>query len=108
VRNGSLYPAPYTASILPGITRDTIITLAHERGIPVKEMDLPREMLYVADELFFCGTAVEVTPIRSVDRIAVGTGKPGPITKDLQAVYMSAVSGKLPDKQEWLYHVGED
>ena len=108
VRNGTLYTTPYTASILPGITRDTIITLAHERGIPVKEMDLPREMLYVADELFFCGTAVEVTPIRSVDRIAVGTGKPGPITKDLQAVYMSAVSGKLPDKQEWLYHVGED
>jgi branched-chain amino acid aminotransferase len=108
VRNGTLYTPPLVAAILPGITRDTIMQLARERGLTVVEGDLPREMLYVSDELFFCGTAVEITPIRSVDRIPVGTGKPGPITKDLQAAYMAAVSGKMPDKQDWLYHVGAD
>src|SRR5262245_55613171 len=99
VRNGTIYTPPLVAAILPGITRDTIIQLARERGLNVVEGDLPREMLYVSDELFFAGTAVEITPIRSVDRIPVGNGKPGPITKDLQAAYMAVVSGKVPEKQ---------
>jgi branched-chain amino acid aminotransferase len=108
VRNGTLYTPPLVAAILPGITRDTIITIARERGLRVEETDLPREMLYVADELFFCGTAVEVTPVRSVDRLPVGNGKPGPITRDIQTAYMAAVTGQMPGKQDWLYHVGED
>jgi branched-chain amino acid aminotransferase len=108
LRNGTLYTPPLVAAILPGITRDAIITLARERGLTVVETDLPREMLYVADELFFCGTAVEVTPIRSVDRVPVGSGKPGPITRDIQQAYMAAVTGQMPDKKDWLYYVGED
>jgi branched-chain amino acid aminotransferase len=108
VRNGTLYTPPLVAAILPGITRDAIITLAREKGLTVVETDLPREMLYVADELFFCGTAVEVTPIRSVDRVPVGNGKPGPITRDIQQAYMAAVTGKVPEKKDWLYYVGED
>ena len=108
VRNGTLYTPPLVAAILPGITRDTIIALARERGLTVVETDMPREMLYVADELFFCGTAVEVTPVRSVDRVPVGTGKPGPVTRDIQQAYLAAVTGQMPDKQDWLYHVGED
>jgi len=100
VRNGVLYTPPLVAAILPGITRDTIIQLARERGLTVVEGDLPREMLYVSDELFFVGTAVEITPIRSVDRIPVGTGTPGPVTRDLQTAYMNVVTGKDPAKKE--------
>jgi branched-chain amino acid aminotransferase len=107
VRDGKLFTAPLSNSILPGITRDTIVTLARERGYTVHEAEIPRESLYIADELFFCGTAVEVTPIRSVDRITVGTGKPGPITLELQDAYMSTVTGKSPDTKGWLYPVAD-
>ncbi len=95
----------YTPSILPGITRDTVITLARERSCPTLEADLPREMLYVADELFFTGTAAEVTPIRSVDRVLVGDGKPGPITRALQEAYGELVRGAREDTRGWLHAV---
>lgn len=108
VRDGRLWTSPLSSSILPGITRDTIVTLARELGIPVTEAQIPREALYIADELFFCGTAVEVTPIRSVDRISIGAGKPGPVTKRLQEAYMATVTGKTADSKGWLYPAGED
>ncbi len=81
VRDGVLYTPPVAASILPGITRATVITLAGELGIPVVEQVIPRAMLYVADEMFLCGTAAEITPVRSVDRITIGSGAIGPITR---------------------------
>jgi branched-chain amino acid aminotransferase len=102
VRDGVLYTAPLGAGILQGITRDTIMQLAHDRGLEVREQLLPREFLYVADELFFCGTAVEVTPIRSVDRMPIGDGKRGPITAMLQQDYMDTVRGRVPDRHRWL------
>jgi branched-chain amino acid aminotransferase len=102
--NGALYTPPLSASILPGITRDSIITLAGEMGLEVVEQFLPREMLYIADELFFTGSAVEVTPIISVDRIPIGIGKPGPITKELQGRYFAILSGKAEDKYGWMTH----
>lgn len=106
VREGTIYTPPLAASILPGITRDTMITLARERGLPVVETDLPREMLYVADEIFFTGTAAEVTPVRSVDRVPVGAGVPGPITRALQEAYLSLVGGRAEDVRGWLHPVG--
>jgi len=89
-------------SILAGITRDTVITLAHELGYTVREASIPREMLYLADELFFSGTAVEVSPITSVDKIPVGKGTVGPVTRALQKAYFSAVRGETPDTHRWL------
>ncbi len=103
--NGNLYTPPLSASILPGITRDSIITLAGEMGLEVVEQFLPREMLYIADELFFTGSAVEVTPINSVDKIPIGSGKPGPITKELQERYFAILSGGAEDKYGWVTHV---
>ncbi len=94
VKGGKLYTPPTGLSVLPGITRDTVITLAKERGYSVEEKLIPREALYIADELFFTGTAAEVTPIRSVDHITVGTGRRGPITEELQAAYLDAVEGR--------------
>jgi branched-chain amino acid aminotransferase len=105
VMNGALHTPPLGASILPGITRDSIITLADEMGLEVIEQSVPREMLYIADELFFTGSAVEVTPIRSVDKIWVGTGERGPITRELQERFFAIVSGKAEDKYGWLTHV---
>jgi branched-chain amino acid aminotransferase len=105
VREGSVYTPPLAASILPGITRDTVITLAREQGRTVIETDLPREALYTADELFFTGTAAEVTPIRSVDRIPIGTGRPGPVTRALQDAYLACVSGGVEDTHGWLHPV---
>ncbi|HOG29842.1 MAG TPA: branched-chain amino acid transaminase, partial [Vicinamibacterales bacterium] len=87
VRDNVIYTPPVAASILPGITRDSVITLARGLGYCVREEMLPREMLYVADEVFFVGTAVEITPVRSVDRIVVGAGHRGPVTKALQEAY---------------------
>lgn len=106
IRNGTIYTPPLSASILPGVTRDTIIALARERGYTVIESDLLREALYTADELLFTGTAAEVTPIRSVDRISTGAGKPGPVTKELQQAYLATATGKAEDTHGWLYHVG--
>lgn len=101
VRGGKLMTPPLMSSILPGITRDTILTLAREAGIPVVEERLSRGMLYTCDEIFFTGTAAEVTPVRSVDRIPVGEGRPGPITQQLQRAYLDLVTGKVEDRHGW-------
>jgi len=87
---------------LPGITRDAVVKLAEDLSIPVKESVIPREMLYIADEVFFVGTAVEVTPIRSVDHIQVGKGVAGPITRKLQEEFFAITSGTKPDRRNWL------
>ena len=102
VRQGKLFTTPLASSVLPGITRDSVIALAQEMGCTVIEQSLPREILYIADELFFCGTAAEVTPIRSVDRIIIGNGKPGPITRQLQERYLSIAEGRAEDRYGWL------
>jgi branched-chain amino acid aminotransferase len=102
VRHGVLQTAPLGNSVLPGITRDSILKLARELGIPVVEAGIPREMLYIADEAFFTGTAAEVTPIRSVDRIAVGNGDVGPVTRALQREFFGIVRGEMPDRFNWL------
>ena len=102
VRGGILYTSPLANSVLNGITRDAILTRARHFGIPIVEQALPRELLYIADEAFFTGTAAEVTPLRSVDRILVGDGKPGPITKQLAQEYFGIVNGTIPDRFNWL------
>lgn len=107
VRDNVLFTAPLASGILNGITRDSIIHIAHDLGYEVKEMQMPREFLYVADELFFCGTAAELTPIRSVDRLPVGEGKPGPITKAIQKEYLGIVRGEIADRHGWLTMVPE-
>ena len=101
IRDGKIYTAPTSLSILPGITRDAVITLARERGYEVEERQLPREALYVADELFFTGTAAEVTPIRSVDRYTIGAGRRGPITAELQQAFFDVVK-RGEDPHGWL------
>jgi branched-chain amino acid aminotransferase len=105
VRDGIINTTPIGNSVLAGITRDSVMTLAKEMGFEVREQVLPREMLYVADEVFFVGTAVEVTPIRSVDRIKVGRGRRGPITEALQQRYFEVVNGRIPDTHGWLQYV---
>ncbi|KPL19036.1 MAG: branched-chain amino acid aminotransferase [candidate division Zixibacteria bacterium SM23_81] len=105
VMNGSLLTPPLGASILPGITRDSVITLADEMGLKVIEQLIPREMLYIADELFFTGSAAEITPISSVDKIPVGSGTRGPITRELQERFFAIVSGNVEDKYGWLTSV---
>jgi len=99
---GTLYTPPLATSILPGITRDAITKIAQDLDIPFKEAVIPREMLYIADEVFFVGTAVEVTPIRSVDKIQVGKGVAGPITRRLQEEFFAITSGNKPDRHGWL------
>ena len=98
IRDGKIFTPPTSASVLPGITRDTAITLAKELNIEVAESRLPRESLYIADELFFTGTAAEVTPVRSVDGIQVGAGKRGPITEQIQSAFFDLISGEREDK----------
>jgi len=107
IRDGKVITPPLSSSVLPGITRDTVLQLARSLDIPVVESQIPREMLYIADELFFCGTAVEITPIRSVDRIVVGSGKRGPITERLQREFFAIVEGKAPDRFGWLTPVAQ-
>ncbi len=102
VRNGKLYTPTASASILAGITRDSIMTLARHSGLEVIEQDMPREILYMADEVFFTGTAAEITPVRSVDHIDVGDGVRGPITKQLQEQFFGIFSGATEDKWGWL------
>jgi len=102
VRDNVLFTSPLASGILNGITRDSIKRIAQDLGYEVREQVLPREMLYIADELFFTGTAAEITPIRSVDRLVVGEGKPGPITLAVQDRYMGIVSGRYPDPDNWL------
>lgn len=102
IRNGEIITPPSTASILTGITRDTIMKLAAELGYTIKEQSIPREALYLADELFFTGTAAEITPIRSVDHIEIGAGKRGPITAKLQDAFFGLFNGSTEDKFGWL------
>lgn len=100
--DGRLWTPPLSNSLLPGLTRASIMTLCEEFGIPVIEQPIPREMLYVADELFFTGTAAEVTPIRSVDRVKIGIGRRGPITEKLQTEFFAITEGTKPDTHGWL------
>ena len=102
VRDETIYTPVIDGTLLRGITRHTVITLAEEFGIPLREEPIPREALYTADEMFFTGTASEITPIRSVDRITVGAGRAGPITRRLQKNFMDIVHGKVEDKNHWL------
>ena len=102
VFDGALHTTPVSAALLNGITRDTIIRLARANGIDVVERDLPREYLYLCDELFMCGTAAEITPIRSVDGRAVGAGKPGPVTRRMQELFFGLFDGSTPDRHGWL------
>ena len=100
-----MHTPPLHASILPGITRDSVITLCNDLGIPVIQKGVPRELLYVADEVFFTGTAAEVTPIRSIDRIQIGAGRRGPITERLQQAFFDLTKGVAEDRHEWLTRV---
>jgi branched-chain amino acid aminotransferase len=102
VRDGILYTPPVSSSVLGGITRNSILMLADDLGLEIREQALPREMLYLADEAFFVGTAVEVTPIRSVDKIKVGKGSRGPITHAIQSRFFEIVRGERPDSHGWL------
>lgn len=105
VRKGTVYTAPLGNSVLPGITRASVIELVRELGFPVVEQVIPREMLYIADEIFFTGTAAEVTPIRTVDKITVGNGKTGPITRALHKEFFDIVEGRVPDRHGWFTQV---
>ena len=102
VRNGTLYTPPLANSALSGITRDSVLTISRHLGYTVIEQALPRELLYIADEVFFTGTAAEVQPIRSIDRILVGDGKPGEITKAIGEEFFGIANGLKPDRFGWL------
>jgi branched-chain amino acid aminotransferase len=102
VHRDILYTPPVAASVLIGITREYVITLARELGYEVREQMIPREMLYIADEVFFSGTAAEITPIRSVDRMVIGSGRRGSVTKRIQELFFGIVLGELPDRYGWL------
>ena len=105
VRDGAIYTPQLGSSILGGITRDSIMTLARDLGFAVTETTLPRESLYLADEVFVVGTAAEVTPIRSVDKIQVGAGRRGPITEAVQHAFFDVINGDAPDTRGWLTYV---
>jgi len=105
VRDGVIYTPPLSSSVLQGITRDSVITIARDLGYEVREEALLRESLYIADELFFVGTAAEITPIRSVDKIVIGPGHCGPITKTIQARFFDIIEGRSPDSHGWLTYV---
>lgn len=102
VKNGALYTPPSSSSILPGITRHCVIQIARDMGLKIKQQVLPRESIYVADEAFMTGTAAEITPIAQVDKIDVGEGKRGPITKKIQDTYFGIIHGDVEDKYGWL------
>ncbi|HET9266322.1 MAG TPA: branched-chain amino acid transaminase [Vicinamibacterales bacterium] len=105
VRDDTIYTPPLTASILPGITRNSVITIARDLGFRVREEMLPRELLYIASEAFFAGTAVEITPIRSADKITIGDGTRGPITTAIQRAFFDIINGDAPDRHGWLTYV---
>src|SRR5215469_625853 len=105
VRNGTLLTAPLGNSVLPGITRDSVIQIAKDLGIPILEQMIPRELLYIVDEAFFTGTAAEITAVRSVDKISVKNGAVGPITKAIQREFYGVINGTLPDRHNWFTHV---
>ena len=106
VKDGVLMTPPVASSLLSGITRDTVMKLAAERGLDVREQLIPRGLLYTCDEMFFTGTAAEIAPIRSVDRITVGEGRPGEITRSLMVQYQAIVRGEIDDRHGWLTPVG--
>ncbi len=106
VRNGVIFTPSLGSSVLQGITRECVLTMAQDLGYEVRETSIPREFLYLAEEAFFCGTAVEITPIRSIDKIAVGSGRRGPITEALQKRFFGILRGDLPDTHGWLTPVG--
>ena len=105
VHKGVVYTTPLNGTLLPGITRESIMTLAHDAGLEVRAQPLQREILYTADEIFLTGTASEVTPVRSVDRIKVGTGRAGEVTKQLQRTFLDLVHGRIEDRHGWLTFV---
>ncbi len=105
VRDGAVYTPPLSSSVLPGITRASAMTLLGEMGVRVIEDTIPREMLYIADEVFFTGSAAEITPIRSIDKIAIGSGKRGPVTKKLQEAFFAYINGKREDTFGWFTFV---
>ena len=107
VRDDIIYTPPLSSAVLPGITRNSVVQIARDLGLEVREEVLPREMLYIADEAFFVGTAVEVTPIRSVDKITVGAGRRGPITDAIQGAFFDIINGEKPDRHGWLTYVYE-
>ena len=107
VRDGVIITPPSTASILTGITRDSVMTLARDLGLEVREQSIPREMLYIADEIFLTGTAAEITPVRSIDRIEIGDGKRGPVTEQLQSLFFGLFNGQTQDRWGWLKPVGD-
>lgn len=107
IRDGVLFTPPSTASILTGITRDSVITLARAAGIEVNERAMSREMLYISDEIFLTGTAAEITPVRSVDSLTVGSGERGPLTRKLQDAFFGLFSGETPDRWGWLEPLDE-
>lgn len=100
-----LYTPPLSSSILGGITRDSVMTLARDLGYTVVETTLPRESLYIADEVFFVGTAAEVTPVRSIDKIQIGAGRRGPVTEAIQHAFFGVINGEVPDTHGWLTYV---
>ena len=102
IRDGKIFTPSSASSILTGITRDTVMQLAGRLGIEICEQSIPREMLYLADEMFFTGTAAEITPIRSVDRIEIGEGHRGPLTRQLQDAFFGLFSGETEDRDGWL------
>jgi len=102
VRDSRILTPPVSASILPGLTRDTVIYILRDLGYEVIETPVPREAAYIADEVFFSGTAAEVTPIRSIDKIQIGSGKRGPITKKIQREFFSIFEGKRKIPEDWL------
>ncbi len=105
VKDGTVLTPPLSSSVLPGITRDSVIKLLREMDIRVVEDTIPREMLYLADEVFFTGSAAEVSPIRSIDKIVIGTGKRGPITKAVQEAFFAYIDGERPDTFQWLTYI---
>jgi branched-chain amino acid aminotransferase len=105
VRDDVVYTPPLSSAVLPGITRNSIVTIARDLGFQVREEVLPRELLYIADEAFFAGTAVEITPIRSVDKIVIGSGSRGPITEALHSAFFDIINGEKPDRYGWLTYV---
>jgi len=104
VFDGTVLTPPLANSALPGITRNSVMAICRDLGIPVAEQIIPREMLYIASEVFFCGTAAEITPIRSIDRVKIGNGSRGPITKRVQDEFFGITSGTKPDRHGWLSH----
>ncbi len=105
VLDGVVHTPPLSSSILPGITRATVIQLLEDLDIPIVEDTIPREMLYIADEVFFTGSAAEITPIRSIDKIRIGSGKRGPITERLQVEFFAYINGEREDRHKWLTYI---